>query len=408
MLTNVTCPACQHKYWIQEGEMGSRQICPNCQSPFFAGASVAEARPATSPAVTAASPASAVFQGGYAKTLIGETAAPVKYNCPRCKAALEAAASEAGTKKNCPHCTQRLQVPAAPKPEPMAASANLNKTMLAGDDSAAPPRPPIKYNCPNCKKPLEAPAEQGGIKTNCPACQQRLQIPAAIPIPSNRNRTMLASDESAAAANVSPGAYSADGLRGSMPAAAGPPPAAGPWAQALTPKNVAFGILVLLLLMLVVPAIIRGGNRTDNEALAKTQLELEKLKQEIELKKLEMDRQAKAETEARRQLDEMMRNSRAAEEKLREEERRRLRDIDDENKRVEFKRRLVDEQRRREEERAALEKKQQQLLEDAQRKLDETKRTLEASQQKQQTIIHQPAPVVYYPPYHPRYYGWWW
>ena len=327
MLANVTCPACQHKYWLQEGEMGSRQICPNCQSPFFAGASVAEARSKTSPAVTAAPGASAALQGNYAKTMIGDMSPPIKYNCPRCKAPLEASASEAGTKKNCPNCTQRLQVPAAPKPEPVASSPNLNKTMLAGDESAAPPRPPIKYNCPSCKKPLEAPAEQGGTKRNCPACNQRLQIPAAPAVASIRNKTMLAADESAGMANVSQSSFSGDGVRGASPLAAGPASGAGgPWAAHLTPRNVAIGIVVLLLLLLVVPAVIRGGKDVDKEALAKTQMELEKLKAEIDLKKMEMDRQAKAEVEARRQVEEMTRRRREQEESF-QAERRRLRNI---------------------------------------------------------------------------------
>src|SRR4051812_12289689 len=127
MFSNVTCPACQHKYWLPEGEMGKRQTCPNCQSPFFAGKSVPETQQA------AASGSSA--QPSYARTMLADNAQPIKYNCPRCKTPLEAPASEAGTKTNCPNCTQRLQVPSQPKPEP-APAPNLNKTMLAGDESS--------------------------------------------------------------------------------------------------------------------------------------------------------------------------------------------------------------------------------------------------------------------------------
>jgi DNA-directed RNA polymerase subunit RPC12/RpoP len=415
MFANVTCPACQHKYWLPEGEMGSRQICPNCQSPFFAGASVAEAR-APSPAsasapVSASASASAppaALQPSYAKTMIGDSAPPIKYTCPRCKAPLDASASEAGSKKNCPRCTQRHQVPAAPPPPAPPAVVNLNKTMLASNESAPPPRPPIKYQCPNCKRPLEAPADKGGTKTYCPACNQRLQIPAAIPAPTSRNKTMLGVEESAAATSASPGVFSADGVRGPSSAATSPGPTVGPWAQLLTARNVAIGIVLLLLLLLVVPAVIRGGKDVDKEALAKNQLELERLRADIELKKAEIDRQAKAAVELRQQIDEMIRNSRAQEQRF-QEERRRLNDIDDEDRRAARKKKLDQEQQQREQERLAMERKNQQLLEDAQRKLDETKRAMDEAQKKQQTIIQQPPPVVYYPPYNPYYYRpWWW
>ena len=107
MLANVTCPACQHRYWLDEGQMGTRQICPKCQAPFFAGKSRPETRAEGAPAASA--------KPSYAKTMITEEAPPIKYNCPRCNAALEAPSSQAGTKINCPHCTPRLQVPAASK-----------------------------------------------------------------------------------------------------------------------------------------------------------------------------------------------------------------------------------------------------------------------------------------------------
>jgi DNA-directed RNA polymerase subunit RPC12/RpoP len=342
--------------------------------------------------------------------MIGDVAPPIKYNCPRCKGPLEAAASEAGTKKNCPNCTQRHQVPVAPKPEPASAAPNLNKTMLAGDESAVPPRPPIKYNCPSCKKPLEAPAEQGGTKTNCPSCQQRLQIPAAPPLAPNRNKTMLASDGSTAAANAAlQGAYSAEGVRGASSAAAGPGTPPSPWAALLTPRNVIIGIVVLLLLVYVVPAFVRGGKDVDKEGLAQRQLELEKLKMELEAKKAEMDRQEKAAVETRRQIDEMMTKRRADDDRRREEDRRKLLQEQDEDRRAALKRQQDQDQKQREQERQEMERKSKQMLEDAQRKLDETKRALETSQKKETTIIQQPAPVIHYPPYSPYYYRpWWW
>src|SRR6516162_7104069 len=125
MFAVITCPACQYKFSIPEGDMGKRHVCPNCQSPFFAGKSVAEAVGAAASAGMAASVGTAA-NPSYAKTMLGETAPPIKYNCPRCKAPLEAPAIEAGTKKPCPACGQRLQVPAAPPPAPAVAPSNLN------------------------------------------------------------------------------------------------------------------------------------------------------------------------------------------------------------------------------------------------------------------------------------------
>jgi DNA-directed RNA polymerase subunit RPC12/RpoP len=339
-------------------------------------------------------------EAGYAKTMVGESAPPIKYNCPRCKAPLEAPASEAGTKKNCPNCTQRLQVPAAPKPEPAAASPKLDKTMLASGESAAPPRPPIKYNCPNCKKPLESPADQGGTKKNCPHCSQRLQIPAAPPVASNRDKTMLASDESIAPASAVRGAPSSDGVRGSSPVAAAPAPPVNPWAAALTPRNVFLGVVLLLVLLLVVPAVIRGGKVEDKEALAKSQLELEKLKKDIEWKQREMELQAKAEADKLRERDEMMKKFRDQEIAFQQQ----LSKIKDKDAREELDKKLAELKK----DKLDMEMKSKKDLEEANRRLEEAKRSLESSQKTQQTIIHSPPPVVYYPPYHPRYYWPWW
>ena len=45
MFTNISCPACKHKFSVPEGAMGKRQNCPNCQSYFVAGKSVADVHP---------------------------------------------------------------------------------------------------------------------------------------------------------------------------------------------------------------------------------------------------------------------------------------------------------------------------------------------------------------------------
>ena len=382
MFAVITCPACQYKFSIPEGDMGKRHVCPNCQSPFFAGKSVAEAVGAAASAGMAASVGTAA-NPSYAKTMLGETAPPIKYNCPRCKAPLEAPAIEAGTKKPCPACGQRLQVPAAPPPAPPVAPPNLNKTMMASDETKAPP---IKYNCPNCKKPFESPAGEAGTKKNCPACGQRFQIPAAAPAP-NLNKTILASDESKTAVQagfpppaVTPGAGTAPGQ-------------VAPAATPFTARNMAIAAVVLLLLLIGVPAFIRGGKVDNSAALAKAeeervkaQQELDKLKLVLEERRLDLERQKIAEKETRRELDQLAALIRAQDAKTRDEAA----------------------QRKWEEEK----KKHQQLLDEQKARMEKTERDLEElrkKQQSQQTVIQQPPPppVIYYPPYHPRYYWPW-
>jgi DNA-directed RNA polymerase subunit RPC12/RpoP len=375
--------------------MGKAQICPSCQASFFAGKSVATPRQAA-PAAAAA--------GGYAQTMVAEQAPPITYNCPRCKAPLEAPASEAGTKKNCPNCSQRLQVPNPPPPksEPAAVAPNLNKTMLASDESAAPP---IKYNCPSCKKPLEAPASQAGTKRNCPECNQRLQIPAAPAKAPMQNRTMLASAEG----NGLQAAPRAGEHAPSMAPTAGGAPTAPAGAQTLlTPRNVIVGAVLLVLLALIVPAVIRGGTRTDDAALAQQKLELEKLKAEIDLKKAEMDRQKQAEDKFSAQIAALMQKSKEDEAQRREEQRRLLQKIEDDQERAKlvatYKKQQEEADQRNRDRELALQKQ----LEDAKRAMDDNKRALEAAQQKQTVIQQQPAPVVVYQPYHPRYYWPYW
>jgi uncharacterized membrane-anchored protein YhcB (DUF1043 family)/DNA-directed RNA polymerase subunit RPC12/RpoP len=299
MVANVTCPACQHRYWLPEGETGTTQVCPQCRSPFFVGKSVA--------------------------------------------------------------------------------GPSLNKTMMAGEQSAAPP---IKYTCPNCKKPLEAPAELAGTKRHCPFCSQRLQVPAAPSGTPNLNRTMLGGSEITA----TPGA------------AHGPPPAGGQKLDAavdavrarlrrLTPIQAAIGGGGLVLLVLLIGFVIfRGGKGGDTDPVANAP-ELEKLKREIEQKQADLERQAKAEADVRKLLDEMIRKNREEEERHREEEQRRLRGIDDEDARASLKRNLDQEQQQRDKERQEKEKKTQQALDDAQRKLEETQRALDALQRKRPTVV---------------------
>lgn len=411
MDTFVKCPTCQHKFMVPEGEMGKRQVCPNCQALFVAGKNQAEPALAASPLLNRAAATNSgpppTTPPNYAKTMLGDAGPAIKYKCPRCRKELEAAVSEAGSKIFCPGCSQKIQVPNAPPPEPVPAPApaGLNKTMLAADESTA--APPIKFNCPGCKRPLEAPASKAGTKDYCPSCSQKYQVPAASTAGPNRNKTMLARDESAAPA--------ADARGGPLTPAAGGAtaiPSAVPitgFDALLTPRNIAIAVGSLLILVFVVPAVIRGGKSPDADGAAKAQVELERLKMEGEQKRAEMERQRQAEQEARRQIEEMMSRLRAQEERMRDEQRQMLRTINDQAKKVEVEAKFAEQQKKLEQEQLEAERKQRDALAEANRKLEESKRALDAVQQKQQTIIHQPPPVMYYPPYHPRYYSpWWW
>ena len=124
MFAVITCPACEHKLTIPEGNMGNRQTCPNCHSIFAAGKSAVETADVRVKSVAAAA-------AGYNKTMLGQTGPPIRYNCPRCRKPLESPSIEAGTKKPCPECGQRLQVPAAPPVQ-----SGLNKTILAVGEGA--------------------------------------------------------------------------------------------------------------------------------------------------------------------------------------------------------------------------------------------------------------------------------
>jgi DNA-directed RNA polymerase subunit RPC12/RpoP len=292
--------------------------------------------------------------------------------CPVCQHQYRLPEGDTGARQICPQCRSPFFV------GKRGPGRSLDKTMLAAEQTVAPLRPPIKYNCPNCRKPLEAPAEQAGTKTNCPSCGQRLQIPAAPSGTPNLNRTMLAGSDSTPAANATPGAAAAGGGRGLDAGVA----AVGAWLRRLTPTQAAIGGGVLLVLLLLVGFLAFRGGKADPEAVTSSP-ELEKLKREIEQKQAEMERHARAEADARKQIEEMLRKNPEDEERRREEERRRLRDTDDEEARARLQKKLEQEQQQRDRERQERERKTQQELEEAQRKLEETKRALEELQQKQ-------------------------
>jgi DNA-directed RNA polymerase subunit RPC12/RpoP len=246
-------------------------------------------------------PAQQNFGAGANKTMLGETAPPILYNCPKCKKALEAPAIEAGTKKPCPACGQRLQVPAASAAAAAAApTPAINKTMLGETE------PPIRYNCPTCKKPLESPAIEAGTKKPCPACGQRLQVPlsspGAVPRP-NLNKTILATDES----KPQPAGIQAGYPSGSPPASAAAPGQAAadglpfykkPYGMAAI---AAAGLVLLLLLACLATAPGASAEREKfkqaQQELANAQKELAELKAKYEKEK-ELATKGSASTDA--------------------------------------------------------------------------------------------------------------
>jgi DNA-directed RNA polymerase subunit RPC12/RpoP len=295
-------------------------------------------------------------------------------------------------------------VPAAPPPPaPAAAQPDLNKTLLAEQSSTAPP---IKYNCPKCKKPFESPASEAGTKKNCPDCGQRFQIPAAPSGTPELNKTLLATTESQAPA-AAPAAY---------PAAVAPVPAAAPapagqfqiGSMTITWRHLAVTAALLFLLLIVIPAVIRGGKTTDTDALAKRQLEIDKHNAELERWKTEVKQREMFEEQIRRQLDDITAKLRAQDDQMRDNHRLALRAVNDEKTRAQLEEKFAEERRRFEEEKRQREREQQKILAEAKAEADAARKRAEEAQNKRDIIINQPPPVYYYPPYHPRYYWWWW
>ncbi len=401
MFAKVNCPACQYKFTIPEGDMGKRQVCPNCQSPFFAGKSITEPdipmKPQPAP------------ESAYNKTMLGDTAPAIKYNCPRCQAPLESPSIEAGTKKPCPVCGQRLQVPAAPPPA-AAPQPNLNKTLLASDETSRPAAPPIKYNCPSCKKPLESPASEALTKKPCPACGQRLQVPAAPPAGPNLNKTILASDASRPQPFGAQAGYALPTAPGAAPGA----PATAPPGQitigsyTMSTRTFALGAAGVVLLLLIVPAVIRGGKMEDLEKAAAQKKEIERATAEVELRKAELERFNRLESETRNTINNMVAKLRDQEVLMRDNHRDAMSRITDLKQRAELEDRFAAQQRKFDQDKRETEQEHQKLLAaQAKATADATKAAADAVRQ-QQTIIQQPPPVIYYPPYHWRYYSWGW
>jgi DNA-directed RNA polymerase subunit RPC12/RpoP len=349
MFASITCPACRHKFTIPEGAMGSRQTCPNCQSPFLAGKSVAETADVPMKFEPAAAPA-------LNKTMLGETAPPIRYNCPRCKKPLESPAGEALTKKPCPACGQRLQVPAAPPPA--APQPNLNKTLLASDESN----------------------QATGLKPGQP-----MSVPTA-----------------AAPAVAAPAGQAAVGAHQSAGATAVSAKTLGIGAVLIG------GFLVLVLFGCILTAVIAGG-KTDAAAMVALQKELERAKAEIEQRKTDLDKQRRDEADQRQKWEAMLADLKTKQERIDRE-----RDLDARNKEYQDNQNLaLKAKAKRDEEQRDLDRQKQdsdakfnQLLAQMKAEAEASRKALEAANQKQQIIIQQPPPPVYYP-WHPRYYyGW--
>lgn len=328
MFASVNCPTCKHKYSIPEGSMGSRTVCPNCQTPFLAGKSVALSE------------------------------APMKME----------------------------KVAAQP--------AGINKTMLA---SSEPPLPPIKYNCPRCNKALESPASEAGTKKPCPACSQRLQVPAApAPVRSGINKTMLASDSS----------YS-------QPPAASQTTQASAGQTSIVPQSMASRILMgigLVIIALLILSFTTGPSAADREKYMTAQLELQRLKMEMEQKNALLEQQRKFEAEQKRQFDAIQEENRRRQEKLerdRELDRANQAFLNDQNLAAQQKAKREQEQREIDRLKEEAERKRKQDAAEMEAKLAKLEAEVKAAKNQTTTVIQQaPPPPVYYPWHYRYYYGW--
>ncbi|GIW81563.1 MAG: hypothetical protein KatS3mg105_3370 [Gemmatales bacterium] len=378
------CPSCDTRFSIPEAKVGTRQICPHCQTPFVVGKGVIEP-----PSMLSMEKPSMLSQS-LASTMLGQVEEMIRYKCPRCQKPLEAPKSEAGVKKPCPACGQRLQVPAPSTP---AGDPSLNKTLLAEEQSTAPP-PPIHYNCPKCKTPLESPATEAGRKKPCPKCGQRLQIPyPSSSGASNLNKTLLAEETSPT--GITPGQPL---ISSSLHA-----PSAG---DAKTSRRALYigtgigGAIFVLLLVLIMTAPQASAARKQYE-LAQKQLEELKAK-ELEyqqlLKKLTEDKDREM-REAAKRFEEQQKQMQALFEQQ-------LRKYQDENERAKQKQAIEQElQRKLAEMKAQHEAELKRLREEQAKKTESVQKQLNQVVEKQ-TVVHQAVPVPYYR-WHPYYwYGW--
>jgi DNA-directed RNA polymerase subunit RPC12/RpoP len=348
MLTLITCPTCHHKFTIPEGAMGERHTCPNCQSLFVAGKSVAETDGRMKN-----------LKAAMDKTMLGEVEVPIRYNCPRCKKPLESPASEAGMKKPCPACGGRLQVPTAPS-QPLF-DPSLNKTLLASDESA--PRP-------------VASAPYSG-QTNVAVAQP----------PTTGAKTLSAP----AVASVEPKPQPASWL-------------GGPNRPYKIGGLIAAGVLLGLFLL-----GRHNANAEQERFLNAQKEELAKLKADIDQKSALLEQQKQLDAENRRNWEAMLAKQEARQRQLdqeRELDRRNLAYLNDQKLAADAKAKLDQKQKELEDERRAAAEQRARADADLKREMEALKRQLDNANQKTTTIISQPPPA--YPWFYGRYYHPWW
>ena len=278
MLTPVKCPACQHKFRFRKATWATAGL-PQLPVPVLCREIRCGSRGGWAVAHMARRPA------GYAKTMLGETepsrpssttARVAKRHWKPRRARRARRRTVRPVDNGCKCRPPRGRAPAAAPP-------NLNKTMLAGDESRA--APPIQYNCPNCKKPLESPASEAGMKKNCPALWPAFADPGRLA----RNAQ---SEQNDPGHGWEPGGGDRRATvvtRRPLP----PGPRSGnrayranhDWLDTLVRAEFGHWCRHSLPPPDRSPGVIRGGKWEDTEALAKTQQELEKLKAEIEQKR---------------------------------------------------------------------------------------------------------------------------
>jgi uncharacterized membrane-anchored protein YhcB (DUF1043 family)/DNA-directed RNA polymerase subunit RPC12/RpoP len=263
--------------------------------------------------------------------------------------------------------------------------------MLTTDESL-PAAPPIKYNCPSCKKPLESPASEAGVKKPCPACGQRHQVPAA-PLRPNPNKTMLVTDANSPQPVGGQPAYSTPAAPGAAPGAVAPamPRQITIGSYNLSVRNLAIGAAVVVFLLFIGQALIRGGRVEDAEAAAAKRRELEKVTEELERRKADVEKMNQIVADDRSRFAKL-------EDEMHDTYRNAINRLKDDKQKEEMKAEQLAAE-------AKLAREKSEREAEHQRKMAEIKAEADKAQRAQQAVVAQP-PAYYYP-YHWRYYYPW-
>jgi DNA-directed RNA polymerase subunit RPC12/RpoP len=335
-------------------------------------------------------------------------------HCPTCRHKFTIPEGAMGNRLTCPNCHAPFlagksvgEADVAVRTQPQAAA--LNRTMLA--ETA----PPITYNCPRCKKPLESPAIEAGTKKHCPGCGQRLQVPAAPPAAQpGLNKTILACNEG----NAAPASQRAETAFQAAAASQGPDPTVPRFVSNLRATGVplwwpqtgaqrTFAIIGIAIAAFFFLSFLTGPSKADLEKYKNAQVELEKLKAEIERDKALLEQKKQFEAEKQRIWDAEMAANKARQDRLDQQ-----RNLDQQNEKYRndkaaaeaAKAKLDREQAEIDQRSRDAEAKRNKDLEDLRAETARLQRELTQSNQRATTIIQQPAP---YYPWHPwRYYPW--